>query len=74
MNPKKGEPLGWQESRAHFPVPYSKDTWTLGQQVDYGVIVAFAGMSHVAKNGREWLYNFYQVHRDWVNFTGGPFA
>ncbi|MEO8677954.1 MAG: M14 metallopeptidase family protein [Vicinamibacterales bacterium] len=69
-----GKPMGWQESRAHFPVPYTKDTWTLQQQVDYGVTVALAGMQHVAKYGHEWLYNFYQVHRDWVNFTGGPYA
>jgi hypothetical protein len=69
-----GRPLGWQESRAHFPVPYSKDTWTLGQQVDYGVTVALAGMSHVAKYGHEWLFNFYRVHRDWVNYNQGPFA
>ena len=74
VNPQKGQPLGWQESRAHFPVPYSKDTWTLAQQVDYGVTVALAGMSHVAKYGHEWLYNFYQVHRDWVNYQGGPYA
>ena len=24
-----GQPLGWHDSRAHFPVPYPKDTWTL---------------------------------------------
>lgn len=69
-----GRPLGWQDSRAHFPVPYAKDTWTLGQQVDYGVTAAFAGITHVAKYGREWLWNFYQVHRDWSNFTDGPYA
>lgn len=74
VNPRKGEPLGPQESRAHFPVPYSKDTWTLAQQMEYGITAAFAGMTHVATHGREWLYNFYQVHRDWANFTGGPFA
>jgi hypothetical protein len=73
-NPQKGRPIGPQESRWNFPVPYSKDTWTLGQQVDYGVTAALAGMSHVAKYGREWLYNFYRVHRDWSTYDRGPFA
>jgi hypothetical protein len=74
VNPQKGRPIGPQESRWNFPVPYNKDTWTLGQQVDYGVTAALAGMSHVAKYGREWLYNFYRVHRDWVNHSTGPYA
>lgn len=74
VNPQKGQPLGPQEPRWNYPVPYSKDTWNLRQQVDYGVTVAFAGMSHVAKYGREWLYNFYKVHRDWTNYAKGPYA
>jgi hypothetical protein len=74
VNPQKGRPLGPQESRWNFPVPYSKDTWSLQQQVDYGVTAAMAGISHVAKYGREWLYNFYRVHRDWANYDKGPFA
>jgi len=74
VNPQKGRPLGPQEARGNFPVPYSKDTWTLGQQMDYGITAAIAGMSHVAKYGREWLYNFYTVHKDWVNYDKGPYA
>src|SRR5687767_2689629 len=72
VNPRKGQPIGPQDSRWNFPVPYSKDTWTLGQQVDYGVTAALAGMSHVAKYGREWLFNFYRVHRDWTTHRKGP--
>ena len=74
VNPQRGRPLGPQEPRWNFPVPYSKDTWTLGQQVDYGVTAALAGMSHVAKYGHEWLYNFYRVHRDWVTYDKGPYT
>lgn len=74
VNPQKDRPLGPQESRWNFPVPYSQDTWTLAQQVDFGVTAALAGMSHVAKYGREWLYNFYRVHRDWSAYSKGPFA
>jgi hypothetical protein len=69
-----GRPFGPQESSGHFPVPYSKDTWTLGQQVDYGITAALAGMSHVAKYGTEWLGNYYKVHKDYVNGSGGPYA
>jgi hypothetical protein len=69
-----GRPIGPQEPRGNFPVPYDKTTWTLDDMIDYGVIAALAGMSHVAKYGREWLYNFYQVHRDWVNDDKGPYA
>ena len=74
INPRKGQPIGPQEPHWNFPVPYSKDTWTLGQQVDYGITAALSGMAHVAKYGNEWLYNFYRVHRDWVNYDKGPYA
>jgi hypothetical protein len=69
-----GRPLGPQESRDYFPVPYSKDTWTLAQQVDYGVTAAFAGMTEVAKYGNTWLMNFYRVNRDMAKGTPGKYA
>ena len=69
-----GRPIGPQEPRWNFPVPYSKTTWALKDMVDYGSTAALAGMAHVAKYGREWLYNFYQVHRDWVRYDRGPYA
>ena len=74
VNLQKGRPIGPQEPHWNFPVPYSKDTWTLAQQVDYGITAALSGMAHVAKYGNEWLYNFYRVHRDWVNYDKGPYA
>src|SRR5689334_11846994 len=69
-----GRPLGWQEPTAHFPVPYDQDTWTLQQQVDYGVTAAIAGMTEVAKYGRNWLMNFYRVGRDMSTGMGAPYA
>ena len=69
-----GRPLGPQESRDYFPVPYSKDTWMLAQQMDYGITAALAGMTEVAKYGRDWLMNFYRVHRDMANGMVGPYA
>jgi hypothetical protein len=42
--------------------------------VDYGVTAAFAGVSHVARHRTMWLQNFYNVHSDWVNWKGKPYA
>jgi hypothetical protein len=75
VNPAGADkPLGPQEARFNFPRPYSKGEWQLSQIVDYGVTVALAGMSHVAKYRTEFLTNFYRVHRDWVNWKGSPYA
>ena len=71
---KDGKPLGPQETRRDFPVAYSKDTWTLEDQTEYGVIVAQAGIRHVARYAKEFLKNFYTVQKSWVERTEGPFA
>jgi hypothetical protein len=67
-------PIGPQEPRWNFPMPYRGTEWHLRQIVDYGNIVAFAGMSHVAKYRRAFLDNFFKVHADWVNRKAPPYA
>ena len=69
-----GTPIGPQEARWNFPMPYTARDWRLRDIVDYGNTVAFAGMAHVAKNRTAWLENFYKVHADWVNRKTAPFA
>jgi hypothetical protein len=69
-----GRPLGPQEARQNFPKPYAKGEWRLSQIVDYGLTATLAGISHVAKYRVEFLTNFYRVHKDWVNWTGAPYA
>jgi hypothetical protein len=69
-----GKPIGPQESRWNFPRPYARSDWRLRDIVDYGNTVAFAGMSHVARNRTTWLENSYKVHADWVNRKAAPYA
>ena len=70
----KDVPLGPQEARWNYPVPYKSGEWRLRQIVDYGVTATFAGIGHVAKNRVTWLENFYKVHADWVNRKTAPYA
>jgi hypothetical protein len=75
VNPAgKDVPLGPQETRWNYPVPYRRGEWRLRQIVDYANTVAIAGMAHVAKYRTVWLENFYRVHADWVNRKAAPFA
>ncbi len=69
-----GSPIGPQEPRWNFPLPYRKADWRLRNIVDYGDTVAFAGMAHVAKYRTTWLENFHRIHADWVNRTEAPYA
>ncbi len=73
VNPA-GTPLGPQEPRWNFPLPYRRPEWRLRQIVDYGVTAVFAGLSHMAKYRTSFLENSYRIHADWVNRKGGPYA
>jgi hypothetical protein len=75
VNPAgKDVPLGPQDARATYPLPYTRGEWRLRQIVDYGITAAFAGITHVARNRVTWLENFYKVHADWVNRKTAPYA
>ncbi len=68
------QPLGPQESRWNFPLPYKKSDWKLRQMVDYSATVMLAGMSEMAKYHTTWLENFYRVNADWANRKEAPYA
>jgi Zinc carboxypeptidase len=75
VNPAGGDrPLGPQEARWNFPLPYRRPDWRLRQIVDYGVTAVFAGLSHMAKYHVSFLENAYRIHADWVNRKDAPYA
>ena len=75
VNPDGAErPFGPQQRRRNYPAPYDSGVWRLRDIVEYGEIVVYAGLGQVAKNGTRWLANFHQVHRDWVEREGAPYA
>ncbi|MFQ5742153.1 MAG: M14 metallopeptidase family protein [Acidobacteriota bacterium] len=75
VNPQGEEvPLGPQQRRWNYPVPYDKGAWHLRDIMDYGETAVFAGLTQVAKYHTSWLENFYKVHRDWVERDEPPYA
>ncbi len=75
VNPNgPGRPLGRQDVRTNFPVPYDSSVWRLGDIVEYGEIATFAALENMAKYRTRWLENFHRVHRDWVDRDEAPYA
>ena len=75
VNPAGAEfPLGPQEARVNFPLPYDKGIWRLDDIVDYGYTAVFAALDLVAKTRTTWMENYYRVHRDWVERDTAPYA
>ena len=67
-------PLGRQDTRTNFPVPYDSSVWRLGYIVEYAEIATFAALENMAKYRTRWLENFHRVHRDWVDRDEAPYA
>ena len=67
-------PLGPQQARTNFPTPYESGVWRLRDIVEYGEIVVYAALEHLAKYRTRWLENFHRVHRDWVDREEPPYA
>ena len=67
-------PLGPQQPRWNYPVPYDTGVWRLRDIIDYGSIAVFAALEHLAKYREQWLEHFHLVHRDWVNRDEAPHA
>ena len=75
VNPSgPGRPLGRQEVRTNFPVPYDSSVWRLGDIVEYGEIATYAALENMAKHRTRWMENFHRVHRDWVDRDEAPYA
>ena len=75
INPSgPSRPLGRQQVRANFPVPYDSSVWRLGDIVEYGEIATFAALENMAKYRTRWMENFHRVHRDWVDRDEAPYA
>ncbi len=75
VNPAGADfPLGPQDARVNFPLPYEKGVWRLGDIVDYGYTAVFAALDLVAKTRTTWMENYYRVHRDWVERDTAPYA
>ena len=75
VNPAGADrPLGPQEARLNFPVPYDSSVWRLRDIIEYGEIAVFAALEQMAKYRTRWLENFYIVHKDWVERNEPPYA
>ena len=75
VNPRgPGRPLGPQEVRTNFPVPYDSSVWRLRDIVEYGEIATFAALENMATYRTRWMENFHRVHRDWVDRDEAPYA
>jgi len=63
-----------KEATYNHPEVWEGGTWRLRDIVDYDKIVAFACLQHAAKYRKDWVKNFYRIHKRAVERTDAPYA
>ena len=66
--------LGMTEASVKMPLPWLGGKWTLQDIVDYDYAAAKAALTNAAGLRKNWLRNFYRVHKKAVNPERTPYA
>jgi len=65
---------GMTEASVKMPLPWVGGKWSLGDIVDYDYVAAKAALTNAAGLRKNWLQNFYQVHKKAVDPGRTPYA
>ncbi|MFP4457323.1 MAG: M14 metallopeptidase family protein [Clostridia bacterium] len=63
-----------KEASYNHPEVWEGGKWSLRDIVEYDKIVAFACLQHAAKYRKDWVKNFYRIHKRAVERKDKPFA
>ncbi len=63
-----------REPSVSMPLPWKGGQWTLKDIVDYDYAAAKAALTNAARLRRNWLQNFYRIHKNAVTRTAAPYA
>jgi hypothetical protein len=73
VKPEELQP-GMTEATVKMPLPWLGGKWSLGDIVDYDYVAAKAALTNAAGLRKNWLQNFYQVHKNAVDPKKTPYA
>ncbi|MGD8537685.1 MAG: M14 family metallopeptidase [Candidatus Aminicenantes bacterium] len=65
---------GMTEASVKMPLPWLGGKWTLQDIVDYDYTAAKAALTNAAGLRKNWLRNFYRIHKKAVNPERTPYA
>ena len=66
VKPEELQP-GMTEASVKMPLPWMGGKWTLGDIVDYDYVAAKAALTNAAGLRKNWLQNFYRIHKKAVD-------